>query len=711
MRRLQSFSFKQSTYERPNQTWVCGRSAVGQPCPAGPDARGICQATCECTPVRKGDRWVCTRHAAFGGPCMPGPLPDGQCARHIPKCTPVRSLRSKRFLTVLLVTATTAGALLLALGTKSGRRFLSPGELSFQHSSIGSQCSDCHAHAGAQMAPIEWLAGAATSPAEDGGRLCLKCHDLGAHPFDPHGTGLGSLRKARAAHPATSASTPPVRIALAGLIAGNPLDRSEALSCATCHREHQGKEHTLTKLSDQQCQSCHSVQFASFSQGHPPFQNYPFRRRTRLNFDHVLHYRQHFTEERVAASAPQNCAACHEQDAKGHQMLVKPFALTCAACHQEQIKGKGRAGSPGVAVLRLPGLDVPAFEDKNIFIGDWPEFAEGTLTPFMRILLSGDPETRAALDRLDGVDLVNLAKANDARLNDAARLAWVVKELFFDLTAKGHAAIEQRLLAADKRYTSAQPIEHLAGLLSLDVIQAARTAWFPNLTADLELHRAGKKPATPRARPPSAAAKSEKTAASVKTEDWALHGGWFRSDADYSISYRPEGHADAFLHSWLDVSSRAHAAAPLFELLADAKAPGVCMKCHSVDEKPVLHVNWKPAAPHADEHPATRFSHVSHFSLLGTEGCFTCHDLDRAAPADAFASAFEKNRDPEKFHSNFKPLRQQVCARCHTAQSAGDSCLSCHNYHVGRFSGTLPPPWGLKTQPSTAAPAKPAPAK
>src|SRR4051794_525713 len=101
---------KKSGYERPNQKWVCGRSDCGDSCLAGPDARGKCQATFECKPLKQGDRWFCTRPAARGGPCDQGPRPDGQCCCAIPKCRPKLSLRAWRGYIVLIVIAASASA-------------------------------------------------------------------------------------------------------------------------------------------------------------------------------------------------------------------------------------------------------------------------------------------------------------------------------------------------------------------------------------------------------------------------------------------------------------------------------------------------------------------------------------------------------------------------------------------------------------------------
>ena len=104
-RPLDPLRFKANRYERPNQEWVCGRAAEGHGCPLGPDARGNCRATGECSPAKRGDRWYCTRNEAQGGKCEHGPLPEGGCAHPIPPCQPVPSLRRARGSLVWLIVA------------------------------------------------------------------------------------------------------------------------------------------------------------------------------------------------------------------------------------------------------------------------------------------------------------------------------------------------------------------------------------------------------------------------------------------------------------------------------------------------------------------------------------------------------------------------------------------------------------------------------
>ena len=76
-RQLQEYAFNKSQYERPTLNWVCGWASEGKACHFGPDEKGRCFATFECTPIRKGDRWFCTRPEGFGGICSEDPLPDG----------------------------------------------------------------------------------------------------------------------------------------------------------------------------------------------------------------------------------------------------------------------------------------------------------------------------------------------------------------------------------------------------------------------------------------------------------------------------------------------------------------------------------------------------------------------------------------------------------------------------------------------------------
>lgn len=374
-------------------------------------------------------------------------------------------------------------------------------------------------------------------------------------------------------------------------------------------------------------------------------------------------------------------------------MLVKSFDHTCASCHLEQITGLGRADAPGITVIRLPGLDVQTLAKRNIAIGDWPEGAEGGITPFMELLFRSQTESNNVIQRLRSLDLLDLSKATASQLSDAATLSWMVKEMVHDLSIKGQVEIEGRIKTSLSHELNSAQKEAIAGLLSAEVLQASRNQWFPNLSQEVASHREGKK--TP---PPNVGKVStgQLGANPGKPEDWVARGGWYRSNSDYSISYRPTGHADLFLRSWMDLSVANPNARQLFDSLSNPKAPGLCAKCHSTDDRPEPQINWNPSLPDAFEHKFTRFSHVAHFSLLDDHGCQTCHRLDSNASRESYGAAFATgHRDPAAFSSNFKSIDLGLCASCHTRKHAGESCLKCHNYHVGHFVPTLPKQqWG-----------------
>ena len=179
---------------------------------------------------------------------------------------------------------------------------------------------------------------------------------------------------------------------------------------------------------------------------------------------------------------------------------------------------------------------------------------------------------------------------------------------------------------------------------------------------------------------------SPEAMAPVSGEDWASAGGWYQEE--FVLRYRPSGHADGFLKSWIEQAAAAQVGGTLFgerlfELVADAKAPGACMKCHSIEleSNSAPQVRWRAKQPTPHVRGFTRFSHAPHFSVLDERGCLTCHVLDIDAEyMEAFA-----DHDPLTFAPNFESLDKSQCSECHVPHEAGDSCVMCHNYHVGTF--------------------------
>ncbi len=492
MIRLQSFSHRVSGYERPNQPWICGWAATGQPCRTGPDHHGSCPATMECQPLRKGDRWECTRPATGGGRCAAGPLPDGTCSRPVPPCVPVRSQRSRRGQITKLLVAAVLALLAIPLGLKSAAWLVEPGRLSAQHAGI-LQCSGCHTSFAA--GPFGWLRAAFNdAPRRAMVPSCLACHDIGRHPLAAHGLDTATLNKLgqglvtmEGPAPSGGAGKPAPIVPAAFTLP--QVARREA-ACSACHREHKGAHAQLTSVNNAVCQTCHVVRFTSLANGHPDFHAFPFRRRTRIIFDHAKHFDQHF--ERSAKSlVPSGCTGCHAFGAGGNAIVVKPFAVACGGCHVDEIRGKDSVGDKGIAVLGVPGLDLQTLRARGAAIGNWPAEADADIGPFLRFLLARRPETARDLAALGDVSIGDLSHASDAQIAAAARIAWAIKDLLFDLSVKGPSVLAQ----PDAREGSRTPsqLADLVGGLPPDAIKTAEKQWFPNLADEVARHRAGER--------------------------------------------------------------------------------------------------------------------------------------------------------------------------------------------------------------------------
>ncbi len=790
---LQKFDFRSSRYERPTQRWICGHISVGNPCQIGPDRRGRCQATYECRPKQDGQRWFCTRPPAAGGRCPDGPLPDGTCNCAIPKCVPVRSLRSKRGRAVVWSASMTVGLLVVAFEGPAVTTLLSPGPVTLQHGEVGD-CGSCHTSY--EGGTVAWIHAAfAPLDAEADSEKCLACHEFGQTPLKPHSLSSDVLARSTERLAARRhARAIPIGLRAANALFGPPTRAAEDLACATCHREHQGPHFDLTAMRNRRCQSCHAFKFTSFSRGHPEIDRYPYKRRTRINFDHVLHISRHF-EKAGREKAPGTCTDCHGPAQDGRMMLVDNFQETCSACHLEQITGVAQFGPKGVPFLVAPGLDLVVLREHDAAIGEWPEWSEQRVTPFMKLLLAATPGLAADLERLEGLKLLDLTDTGEEDFAAVERIAWGVKELMHDLIASSAEGMRAPLTTAFGANVDRTAVARMIAVVPLDVLRAAQEAWFPNLFQEVARHRRGERLRIPGPEEPEtkefeaataapgvpsskgeeifsqgdllseedipsdkeilleeqgsageetpsedeeivsekeslsaedipagehapseegilaedeilpreelaeedrnlpAQEEEEVTAPEIDPEAWAALGGWYRRD--FALYYRPLGHADRFMRSWLDMSGQVHGTqaeafgTEVFATLSSKNSIGKCMKCHSVDREADgrLNVKWRAAQPPRGIKTATVFSHTTHFSVLHEKGCRTCHVFD---PEADYAASY-KDVDPASFVSNFRSFQVKTCATCHVADVAGDACLLCHRYHVGRFK-TRPVP-------------------
>ncbi len=189
---------------------------------------------------------------------------------------------------------------------------------------------------------------------------------------------------------------------------------------------------------------------------------------------------------------------------------------------------------------------------------------------------------------------------------------------------------------------------------------------------------------TTAAAPQAAAAPATGIDSDVEPETWAEYGGWYRQD--YAILYRPAGHKDKFIQSWLVLTGPqapkggASAAAAVFDFLTGKDAPGSCTKCHSVDDvrgKGRV-VNFAPLSLKSKLGRFTNFVHEPHMGIPDKRGCLACHALEKGSP---YLKSYEQD-NPWKFASGFGAVKKELCQTCHTSGEARQDCLLCHTYHV-----------------------------
>jgi len=380
------------------------------------------------------------------------------------------------------------------------------------------------------------------------------------------------------------------------------------------------------------------------------------------------------------------------------------------------------------ALKKLKGVDLTDLRDASedrLAAAETLAWAVKSL--FADLVTSGQQAMITRLGDVDPAAARNQLRAMTAQLPRdgllAAQAAWF-PSLFAEV-ANFRAGIRPVARAAPAAPAASAPAPHAAASSDGDLLddKPATPAAAPAKPAGDDLlgddTADAKKPAPPAPKPAAAAQKAggddlsgddlasaptpaaapatkpKPTAVSpLKVDDaesWTLAGGWYRSSDNPTLYYRPVGHADAFLTLWIAAAGRlsggpsAGVAQPLFAALGDPKAPGLCMKCHSVDEahgSEVRLVNWNAEIPRSDDHTITKFNHAAHFSLLNQTGCQTCHQMKMQS---AYLASFDGNLDPGHFESNFGIVPKAACAACHNDKIAGESCQLCHTYHTGEF--------------------------
>ena len=394
------------------------------------------------------------------------------------------SRRDRLAVLLALVTVVCLGA---AFILSQDTEFLMPGPLASSHGAI-ENCSACHTKSGSGK--LSWIHGLVAGDPLADSKACLTCHKMPDTAFNAHGASAEVLKQSTERLTKIAAGTPAPQWARTQSIAFPTHDVvAGGLSCATCHQEHQGVNFNLNKISNEQCHSCHVVKFDSFDGHHPKFENYPFKRRTRIIYDHAGHFDKHFPEvakKDPARRIPATCSTCHNSSADKRVMAVAPFEQTCTACHLDQIIGKERVSGPkGVAFLTLPGLDLRTLKEKNALIGEWPDASEAELTPFMKVMISRNERGRALIKTVDSLNLQDLTDASDDQIKAVTNLVWEIKGLFYALISGKASDVLADLNIGGGAKLSANLVADLTANIPRDVVISAQQQWLPNLATEM----------------------------------------------------------------------------------------------------------------------------------------------------------------------------------------------------------------------------------
>ena len=387
----------------------------------------------------------------------------------------------------VLLALVTVVCLGLAFFLAKDMQFLMPGRLASAHGAI-ENCSACHTTSG--NGKLSWIHGLVAGDPLADSKACLTCHKMPDTAFNPHSASADVLEQSTKRLAKIAAGTPAPQWARAQSVAFPTHEVVErGLYCATCHQEHQGANFKLAKISNEQCQTCHVVKFDSFDGYHPKFENYPFKQRTPIIYDHAGHFGKHFPEvakKDPARRIPATCSSCHNSRADKRVMAVAPFEQTCSACHLDQITGKERVSGPkGIAFLTLPGLDLQTLKKKNASIGEWPAASEAELTPFMKVMIGRNQRGRALIKAVASLNLQDLTDASDDQIKAVTDLVWEIKRLFYALiSGKASDALGNLNIHCGAKL-SANLIADLTASIPRDVVISAQQWWLPNLGTEM----------------------------------------------------------------------------------------------------------------------------------------------------------------------------------------------------------------------------------
>ena len=248
---------------------------------------------------------------------------------------------------LLSLVGVSAGGLYIAwvlAGGKPAATQLSPGTLARDHSRWDSDCKSCHAPfvpqrpdaEGARVVSLS-LAGAASGDFHRANAKCSQCH------------------KSTGIHHANQISV-------------------EVESCASCHRDHQGRDFDMARMDDAHCTACHAsianhrskpgdspvVNVTAFERvqdtpGHPAFRSLQMTEDPgNIRFSHRLHMtRGQLYPGQIPPTGKKleqlACDACHRPETTtGNGAYMRPvkYEQHCRRCHPLSVPGQPEAVVP-----------------------------------------------------------------------------------------------------------------------------------------------------------------------------------------------------------------------------------------------------------------------------------------------------------------------------------------------------------------------------
>lgn len=462
---------------RPNARWVCGYQSLGMACMEGPDEKGVC---CQLKQSRSeanlsGDN--CEQNCSCAHQCELACLrgaPELPSHESLGPCTPRKTTWFSRQALALNAAILTGGCLLLCMALPSKEAIFVPGGLSSKHSQIlgnrlaSERCSMCHPTSQHELAGLS----------QD--ELCMNCHQ--SHMPDAQLRSAHDLNEKQLIRLVANTASKFVSLEQAGHEQGSPT------RCASCHIEHHGEDHQLQSISDQRCQACHQTQFESLADGHPSFDDFPYRTERRVKFNHSAHAKKHFGQKNEQF----DCRKCHVDFGKssiagGSVFRSLGFEQACASCHDASIQS---AATNGWAFLQLPSVEPEDVADATRGLSNWPPGAqfgyEGEVSLPMRILLASDTDAASAFTQLTRTDkLTDIPTSSEQRSDATRRIARATQRLVDDIARGGQKAWRSRLEAALSASLQRVPNEHEQSLIEElcsgvppDLFRTIQRSWF-----------------------------------------------------------------------------------------------------------------------------------------------------------------------------------------------------------------------------------------